>query len=242
METFVPKETAQRLIRDVRQILKNPLTDQGIYYVHDETNIMKGYAMIVGPVETPYFGGFYFFEFTYPYNYPHSPPKVNYCTNDGIVCFNPNLYKNGKVCVSILNTWNGDQWTSCQTISSVLLALCSLLCPNPILNEPGFTEANEDKNKYNEIIEYSNINVAVCDIVDKKIGIYQPFFEHFYSHIIEQFNKNYEEFLKFSEKKFNTIFKKERVIKTRYCRMRVIINYDSLIQKLKKTKENIDKL
>jgi len=78
MTTYIAKETIQRLLKDVRHIIKNPLTDQGIYYIHDDTDMMKGYAMIIGPVDTPYFGGFYFFEFTYPVDYPHSPPKVKY--------------------------------------------------------------------------------------------------------------------------------------------------------------------
>ena len=83
--------------------------------------------MIVGPSETPYFGGFYFFEFKYPGDYPHSPPEVIYKTNGDNIRFNPNLYVNGKVCISLLNTWRGEQWTSCQTITTVLLNLCLFL-------------------------------------------------------------------------------------------------------------------
>ena len=116
---ILSKETVQRLLKDVRNIIKNPLTDQGIYYIHDDEDILKGYALIIGPEETPYFGGFYFFEFSYPFDYPFSPPDVKYCTNDGSTRFNPNLYTNGKVCVSILNTWMGEKWSSCQTINSV---------------------------------------------------------------------------------------------------------------------------
>lgn len=52
----------------------------------------------------------------------------------------PNMYKNRKVCVSILNTWRGEQWSGCQTIKSVLLTLMSLLDSKPLLNEPGITE------------------------------------------------------------------------------------------------------
>ena len=121
MTTFISKETINRLLKDVRSIIKSPLTEQGIYYVHDDSDMLKGYAMIVGPSDTPYFGGFYFFEFSYPTDYPHSPPKLKYCTNGNGIRFNPNLYVCGKVCVSLLNTWKGDQWTSCQTISTVLL-------------------------------------------------------------------------------------------------------------------------
>ena len=37
----ISKETQKRLIKDVVDIIKYPLTDQGIYYVHDEDNIFK---------------------------------------------------------------------------------------------------------------------------------------------------------------------------------------------------------
>ena len=136
MTTFISKETINRLLKDVKQIIKSPLTDNGIYYIHDDTDMLKGYALIIGPENTPYFGGYYFFEFYYPVDYPHSPPKVTYCTNRNGIRFNPNLYVCGKVCVSLLNTWRGDQWTSCQTISTVLLTLCTLLNETPLLNEP----------------------------------------------------------------------------------------------------------
>jgi ubiquitin-protein ligase len=80
MTTFVSKETISRLLKDVKQILKNPLTENGIYYIHDDTDMLKGYALIIGPSDTPYFGGNYFFELNYPADYPHSPPKVKYWT------------------------------------------------------------------------------------------------------------------------------------------------------------------
>ena len=117
MSVFISRETTKRLIKDVKDIIKNPLNENGIYYIHDELDMMKGYALIIGPSETPYFGGYYFFKIEYPKDYPHSPPLVTYCTNGKNIRFNPNLYKCGKVCISLLNTWRGDQWTSCQTIS-----------------------------------------------------------------------------------------------------------------------------
>jgi ubiquitin-protein ligase len=56
----ISKETISRLLKDVKGIMKNPnhLKENGIYYIHDEIDILKGYAMIVGPKDTPYFGGF----------------------------------------------------------------------------------------------------------------------------------------------------------------------------------------
>jgi ubiquitin-protein ligase len=237
MTTFITRESMNRLLKDVKHIIKNPLTEQGIYYTHDDADMLKGYAMIVGPADTPYFGGFYFFDFKYPHDYPHTPPNVTYCTNANGIRFNPNLYSNGKVCVSLLNTWKGDQWTSCQTISTVLLTLCTLLCKDPLLNEPGVSKGHYDINNYNEIIEYSNINIAVCDIVKKKNGVYMPFFDNFYPYIKENFNKNYDKLLEFAQKKLTDKNVQNKTLRTRfYYNMNVEIRYDNVIMKLNEIK------
>jgi ubiquitin-conjugating enzyme E2 Z len=241
MSLFISKETISRLLKDVKQIIKNPLTENGIYYIHDDTDMLKGYALIIGLADTPYFGGNYFFEINYPSDYPHSPPKVKYWTNANNVRFNPNLYVCGKVCVSLLNTWRGDQWTSCQSISTVLLTLCTLLCKNPLLNEPGVNKNHQDMNSYNEIIEFSNLDIAVCDIITKKNGIYMPFFENFYPFIKDNFNKNYEKLLEIATKK-NIDFKEQAVnFKTSYYNMNINIDYNKVIEKLKEA-NNISKI
>lgn len=242
MSTFISKETISRLLKDVKHIFKNPLTENGIYYIHDDCDMLKGYALIIGPSDTPYFGGNYFFEINYPSDYPHTPPKVTYWTNSNNIRFNPNLYVCGKVCVSLLNTWRGEQWTSCQSISTVLLTLCTLLCKDPLLNEPGVNKGHNDMDSYNEIIEYANLDIAVCDIVNKKSGVFMPFFEHFYPFIKENFNKNFNNFLEIAHKK-NADFKSQIVnFKTGFYRMNINIDYNKLIEKLNKTKEEIDLL
>ena len=79
---IISKQTITRLVQDVKQMIKNAndLSNNGIYYVHDEEDMLKGYALIIGPEDTPYFGGFYFFEIHYPSDYPHTPPKVIFKT------------------------------------------------------------------------------------------------------------------------------------------------------------------
>ena len=104
VNTMITRETIKRLAKDVREIMKNPLEEHGIYYFHNETDMLKGQALIIGPKDTPYENGYYFFELEFPADYPHNPPTVTYCTNDGMTRFNPNLYKSGKVCISVLNT------------------------------------------------------------------------------------------------------------------------------------------
>ena len=236
MTTFITKDTISRLLKDVKNIIKNPLTENGIYYIHDDSDIMKGYALIIGPSETPYFGGNYFFEFKYPSDYPHSPPKVIYCTNGNNVRFNPNLYTCGKVCVSLLNTWRGDQWTSCQSISTVLLTLCSLLSKDPLLNEPGVDIKHLDNKPYDEIIQYSNIDIAVCDIVRKKNGVFLPFFDNFYPFIKENFLKNYDKLLEFAENKNKEFDLSLKEFKTDFYNMKVNVDYNNIIEKMKQAK------
>jgi len=226
VEVSISKESVTRLLKDVRQIMKNPLTDNGIYYIHDDEDILKGYAMIVGPSDTPYFGGFYFFKFQYPSDYPFSPPTVTYHTNDGNVRFNPNLYINGKVCISILNTWRGDQWSSCQSITTILLTLCTLFINNPIINEPGLSLTNPDNKPYNEIIKYSNIKVAICNMIQQKRGVFMPEFSSFLPYMKENFLKNEDAILAFLKTQKDI---DKYVVKTRVYCMSVLIDYPLLL-------------
>ena len=175
----------KRLLKDVININKHPLNDQGIYYIHDTSNIKKGYALIIGPENTIYSHGMYFFKFTFPDDYPFNPPHVEYLTNNDSVRFNPNLYRNGKVCISILNTWSGPQWSSCQTISSILLTLTTLFHNKPLLNEPGLTETHRDFKKYNDIIKYASLKIGVLDVLNKKIckEMYKKFQTYIHDYI-----------------------------------------------------------
>jgi ubiquitin-conjugating enzyme E2 Z len=230
---MIQKETIQRLIKDVKQLKNHPLHDNNIYYFHDEEHILKGYALIIGSADTPYFGGYYFFELNYPQDYPHSPPKVIFVTNGDNIRFNPNLYTNGKVCVSLLNTWRGDQWTSCQTISSVLLTLGTLLCANPMLNEPGITKYHRDFHNYTKVIEYKNIDVAIISILNEiknPTHNYRkyPFIHLFDSIIQEKFHENRLKIIQFIEAKKN--YPNEH-IKTHLYNLNVFIDYELLLKK-----------
>lgn len=204
MTTFVPKSTVMRLLQDVKDIIKNPLESQGIYYKHNEEDMLKGTALIVGPKDTPYENGFYFFQFDFPTDYPNSPPKVKYLTNDGSTRFNPNFYRNGKVCLSILNTWKGDQWSACQGLSSVLLTLVSTLNETPLCNEPGFGESHRDVKPYNTILKYQNFVVAILGMIDSKK--YLPEIGNLYTETLnELYKKNYEDIMR--------IIKSEKILK-----------------------------
>jgi len=162
----VTPEAIKRLLRDVKGIMTSPLTDQGIFYHHDPQDMLHGLAMIVGPKDTVYEGGYYLFEINFPPNYPHAPPVFKFYTNDGTARLHPNLYKSGKVCLSVLNTWRGEGWTSCQTISSVLVTVCSILCPKPLLNEPGVASTHRDMLPYEAIVSFKNYDLAIAGMLE----------------------------------------------------------------------------
>lgn len=196
----ISKMTIKRLIKDVKELIGHPLSENGIYYFHSDDNILQGYAVIIGPRDTPYSNGYYIFKFNFPPEYPHKPPKLTFLTTDGITRFNPNLYRSGKVCISILNTWRGPQWTGCQTISSVLLCLCSaVLTDTPLVNEPGIKLNHPDYKNYNEILYYKNYEVAILktlenvQIKNKHPDMYEVMRAHFtnnFSSLIKQFEND----------------------------------------------------
>ena len=239
-QIFISNSTAKRLLHDVKTIIRNPLEDQGIYYRHDETNILKGYAMIIGPSDTVYSHGYYLFEIDYPDNYPNAPPLFTYYTNDCVTRFNPNLYRNGKVCLSILNTWRGEGWTSCQTISSTLLTVCSILCKNPLLNEPGITINHRDMNSYNEILKFKNVEVAYLGLVENPKKYIGNKFTQFTEIMEKHFLANYESISKLVEDELN-ISKKSKTIKTQIYNLEIKIDYSEINKILKKTYKKLDK-
>jgi len=57
VNVVIPKETISRLLIDIRGVMTDPtLAENGILYQHSETDILTGYACIVGPSDTLYFG------------------------------------------------------------------------------------------------------------------------------------------------------------------------------------------
>lgn len=192
---IMSKDSRKRLQKDIIDIIKNPLTEHGIYYTHDDSNMLKGYAVIFGPTDTIYRYGAYMFQFKFPTNYPVSPPKLTYLTNDGTTRFHPNLYRNGKVCLSVLNTWRGEGWTSCQTIRSILLILVTLFHNKPLLNEPGIKETHQSFKPYNKIITYRNIEHSLIKtyasgLDPKSQAVYISWFYPFYKKYISNHKEN----------------------------------------------------
>lgn len=139
----------------------------------DDEKITLMKALITGPEGTPYSGGCFIFDIYFPPAYPRCPPQVNlHTTGGGKVRFNPNLYACGKVCLSLLGTWEGqkgEQWNEkTSTVLQILVSIQSLiLVPDPYFNEPGFEQeigtetGQKHSDEYNEGVCYNNIKYAI---------------------------------------------------------------------------------
>jgi ubiquitin-protein ligase len=108
---------------------------------HDDSSIEYLSALMTGPADTPYAGCEFFCDVYLPPSYPQVNPSVIFLTTGGgSARFNPNLYNDGKVCLSLLGTWAGPGWAKgVSTLSQVLLSIqAQILVEKPYANEPSF--------------------------------------------------------------------------------------------------------
>ncbi|KAH8075216.1 hypothetical protein JL721_1212 [Aureococcus anophagefferens] len=157
--TAPPSKHCLRRIRNDLRALERDAGGMLFACVADDADFTAVDAMIVGLEGTPYAGGFFHFKVRFPPAYPCDCPKVELATTGrGTVGFNPNLYANGKVCLSILGTWAGPSWSPTQSLASVLLSIQSLMHDRPYVNEPGREAASDAAcAPSNEFLRYATL-------------------------------------------------------------------------------------
>ncbi|KAK3359544.1 hypothetical protein B0T25DRAFT_101902 [Lasiosphaeria hispida] len=135
------KPARGRMKKLVTQIasLRVDLPD-GIYVRHGSSRIDIMKVLIVGPSDTPYEYGLFEFDVFCNGDFPQKAPEMQFrTTSGGKVAFNPNLYANGKVCLSLLGTWGGQAWEpERSTILQILVSIQAMIFNSqPWYNEPG---------------------------------------------------------------------------------------------------------
>ncbi|GAA5917479.1 hypothetical protein JCM6882_004895 [Rhodosporidiobolus microsporus] len=144
----------------------------GIWVRVDEARVDVLKVLIAGPEGSPYAGGLFEFDIFIPLEYPNKSPSCWLKTTGGNQCrFNPNLYAEGKVCLSLLGTWAGapeEMWQpSKSTILQVLLSITSMILGTnyPFYNEPGYGAPRDDeRNKnYNKNCSLATTRWAILD-------------------------------------------------------------------------------
>ncbi|KAK1768302.1 UBC-like protein [Phialemonium atrogriseum] len=167
-----------RITKELSDLQKN--SDLSLAVACRDIDVRNVKALIIGPHETPYEFGFFEFAFKFNKDYPRKSPNVLALTTNGGRCrFNPNIYSNGRVCLSILGTWRGErgeEWSAAQGLESILISIQSLMSGNPYENEPGFEDANEPSDKkhqkeYVEKIRHETLRISVIQRLEEYLGL-----------------------------------------------------------------------
>ena len=111
---------------------------RSLFWSLNEVNLHICNILILGNKNTPYENGIFLFKCIFPENYPYKPPKIEFITRYKNIRFHQNLYLNGKICLSILNTWYGQKWSPCNSLETLLIILKSLFTEYHIEHEPGY--------------------------------------------------------------------------------------------------------
>ena len=124
---------------------------------------------IQGPRDTLYEGGFFRARMTFPKDYPFNPPTFHFLTP----LYHPNVYPDGKMCISILHPPGDDKWgyedaeerwRPVHTVNSILLSIISVLSsPNDF--SPANVDAGVDWRTNKELFR-KKVNKCVRDSLD----------------------------------------------------------------------------
>ncbi|KAK7004416.1 E2/E3 hybrid ubiquitin-protein ligase UBE2O [Biomphalaria glabrata] len=154
-QKYVSQESQPANPRSFRTAVKKELKlfqtslPDGIFVKGFENRLDLYSVMILGPEGTPYEDAVFLFDLMLPNDYPSAPPLCYYhsfCTDR----LNPNLYEDGKVCVSLLGTWTGkgtEVWTSKSNLLQVLLSIQGLI----LVSEPYYNEAGYEKQRGTQV-------------------------------------------------------------------------------------------
>ncbi|KAI8303886.1 putative ubiquitin-conjugating enzyme protein 17 [Colletotrichum sp. SAR11_240] len=138
-----PPGRMKRLVWEL-SILRTSIPE-GIFVRHHSNRLDAMTFLIVGPAGTPYENGLFEFDLFCPMDYPQSPPQVFFRTSPPDRKFNPNLYTNGFVCLSLLGTWEGPGWDpENSTLLQLLVSLQAMVfTESPLWNEPDMEDRLE---------------------------------------------------------------------------------------------------
>ncbi|KAF2861908.1 hypothetical protein K470DRAFT_256449 [Piedraia hortae CBS 480.64] len=120
---------AKILSNEFQSLSKQPWTNISLI---DDNIFAWSVALIVLDPDSLYYGGYFKAKMTFPENYPYAPPEFKFVTP----LWHPNIYPDGRLCMSILHRPGEDQmsgelaaerWSPVQRVESVLISALSLL-------------------------------------------------------------------------------------------------------------------
>nr|CUU97331.1 hypothetical transcript [Hymenolepis microstoma] len=123
--------TLRRLRNELSIIEKRPLRDIKVELV-DSRDLFHWKAIIKGPLNSPYAGGYFLIDIQIPDAYPFLPPKLVFVTR----IFHPNISTDGDIC------FKKSDWTSALSITDLLFTILDLL-EYPDFDKPGRTHISD---------------------------------------------------------------------------------------------------
>uniref|UniRef100_A0A1I7XEN6 UBIQUITIN_CONJUGAT_2 domain-containing protein n=1 Tax=Heterorhabditis bacteriophora TaxID=37862 RepID=A0A1I7XEN6_HETBA len=121
----------KRLMTEYKELTHRP-PDGILASPIDEENFFEWECLITGPEDTCFANGVFPARISFPQDYPLSPPKMKFTCD----LFHPNIYQDGRVCISILHAPGDDptgyessseRWSPVQSIEKILLSVVSML-------------------------------------------------------------------------------------------------------------------
>ena len=235
-----------RILTDRNLVTKDQkgYNESDIFFDFNDHSILDNNFKILtigsNDINNPYFGGFFVFSGKFPDQYPFFPPYILAKTQGKNTRFHPNYYTNGKCCLSILGTWSGPPWTSCQNLGTTSQALKSLFIDNPITQEPGFENCNDQRSiNYSKVVEYRTLEIAVINVLNNPTEEFNSFlpiiekkFIEFYPKYIEKLNllKKYNK-MKISSPIYNIGLCMDIVYNIKELENQFINTYNNLLSK-----------
>ena len=135
------------LMKQLKDLRKNPVEGFSAG-LKDDANAFEWEIMIIGPPDTLYEGGFFNAIMKFPPDYPNKPPTLRITSE----FWHPNVYTDGRVCVSILHPPGDDpnhyesaseRWLPIHTVESILLSVISMLS-SPNTDSPANIDAAKE--------------------------------------------------------------------------------------------------
>jgi ubiquitin-conjugating enzyme E2 Z len=181
----------KRLLTELREFHSEETNN---YYLHySESDIKNIDVLMKCPDDSVYSNTFLRFKIIVPDSYPFTNPKVSFVYYGNSKRIHPNLYENGKICLSILGTWQGPSWSACMNIKSLLMSISSILDNDPYKHEPG----NLGDESYTNYVRYSTFELMLDYLKHESIESFKNVIKN---HIIENNEKLTEMLIGLAEK------------------------------------------
>ena len=147
-ESASESPTHMKRVQKEHRILQKPgAIPPGVYICTWESRFDLLRALFIGPADTPYADAPFVIDFYLPPQFPSEPPQAFFHSWSGesrlggVGRVNPNLYEDGKICLSLLGTWEGNKGEGWNASRSTLLQVVVSLLGLVLVREPYFNEA-----------------------------------------------------------------------------------------------------